>query len=101
MAVRNLDAMAAKCRRQLSRARRRYAPLQSEVLDRNPGAGDLIREPAFTLSGDEEHALPAQRLDVFRQLGDDAPGASGAVRLDQISNPQSCEWTLGINESRH
>src|SRR6266850_745617 len=92
MAVCDGDAMTAERRRQRSSTRRRNGLIQTEVFDRDARPLQLTREPPFTIRRQKDDALTTGRLKSFRQVDDDALGATRTVGLDQLCNPQHWEF---------
>src|SRR5262245_36742415 len=93
MAVGDGDTMTAERRRQRSRTRRRNGSIELEVFDRDARRCQLPRQPPFAIGRQEDHALAAGRLKSFGEIDDDTFGATGAVGLDQLSDPEHWEFS--------
>ena len=87
--VREIDAVAAKCGRQESRARRRKWTFDPKLLDNHAGALELTGKPALAISRNEHDARGTTSLKCRRQIGHDTFRAPWPVRLDQMCDAHS------------
>src|SRR6266404_1777705 len=69
----------------------RNRTIEPEVLDRDPTAGELLREPALTVGREYDEVVSARFLQLAGQVGDHALRAARTVALDQMCDPETTQ----------
>ena len=87
--VREIDPVAPESRRERGGESGGQGAVELEVLDGDPGRGQLATEPALLTRGQERDARAPPGLQLSRQLRQHSLGAAGAVRFNEMRDARA------------